>query len=438
MAGESVQKRRRAVFYLPAIFQHFCLAAAGHLLCRFLKILSFLVCHGFCACCHNFDLTMKKELLCHALERYGATVSILKKGYRQECYRIERISRSFLGQKRVHEITTVDIATYRDQRLEQVNPHTGHPISSASVRLEMSLLSHFFDVARIEWGLCMHNPVSQVRKPRLPPGRERRLTPRENRMILLYAHSHVNPALYSIIVLALETAMRQSEILSLHWENIDLVKRIASLPETKNGARRDVPLSLRARDALVRLEPRKSGRVFYYTTDGIKSTWRFMMGKLGIENLHFHDLRHEAISRLFELGTLDVMEIAAISGHRNLSMLKRYTHLSAQKLARKLEAGKKRTRRRLMDMLVPYPAIVEKLKGSWHIRLPDMEDIQVSESSFAAAIRTAQDILLRRIILSVRMNRYIPPPDQYLEKVNDANVIMIDPLGMDEDLPGAA
>lgn len=388
--------------------------------------------HGFFACCHNPDLTMKKELLCHALEKYGATVSILKKGYRQECYRIEQISRSFLGEKQVCEITTVDIAVYRDQRLAHVNPRTGKPISAASVRLEMSLLSHFFDVARIEWGLCGHNPVNQVRKPRLPPGRERRLTPREDRMILRYAHNHVNPTLYSIIVLALETAMRQSEILNLHWENIDLVKRVARLPETKNGARRDVPLSLRARDALVRLGQRKSGRVFHYTADGIKSTWRFMLGKLGIADLHFHDLRHEAISRLFELGTLDVMEIAAISGHRNLSMLKRYTHLSAQKLARKLEAGKKRGKRRIMDMLVPYPAIMENQEDSWHIRLLDMDDIQVSASCFVTAIRTAQDVLLRRILYSVRTNCYIPPPDRYMENISDARIIMIDPLGMDD------
>lgn len=375
---------------------------------------------------------MKKALLQHALEKYGETVSILKKGYRQECYRIEQISRSFLGQKRVHEVTTVDVAAYRDQRLAHVNPRTGRLISTASVRLEMSLLSHFFDVARIEWGLCEHNPVNQVRKPRLPPGRERRLTPREDRMILRYAHNHVNPALYSIIVLALETAMRQSEILNLQWENIDLARRVARLPETKNGARRDVPLSLRARDALVRLGQRKSGRVFHYTTEGIKSTWRFMLGKLGIADLHFHDLRHEAISRLFELGTLDVMEIAAISGHRNLSMLKRYTHLSAQKLARKLEAGKKRGKRRVMDMLVPYPAMIEKQEGSWHIRLLDMDDIQASASCFAAAIRAAQDSLLKRILLAIRMNRYLPPPDQYLENISDARIVMIDPLGMDE------
>src|SRR5690606_24002584 len=127
---------------------------------------------------------------------------------------------------------------------------------------------------------------------------------------------HVNPELYSIIVLALATAMRQGEILSLRWEHINFKTRIAHLPATKNGSKRDVPLTIKAREALVRLGPQRAGAVFRYSNHGIKSTWRFMMKKLGIENLKFHDLRHEAISRMFELGTLDMMEIAAISGHK--------------------------------------------------------------------------------------------------------------------------
>ncbi|WAW10490.1 site-specific integrase [Oxalobacter vibrioformis] len=375
---------------------------------------------------------MKRQLLRNAFEKYGATISILKKGYKQERYRIEQISRSFLGEKFVHKITSVDIATYRDQRLNHINFKTGNLISASSVRLEMSLLSNFFDIARIEWGLCEHNPVQNVRKPKLPPGRERRLTPREDRMILRYAHQHTNSTLYSIIVLALETAMRQGEIISLHWENIDLKKRVAHLPETKNGSKRDVPLSLRARDALVRLGQKNVGRVFHYTAEGIKSTWRFMLGKLGIADLHFHDLRHEAISRLFELGTLDVMEIAAISGHKNLSMLKRYTHLSAQKLAKKLETGKNRNAQHVIDMLVPYPAIVKKESGLYHVRLLDFEDMEIKGTSSQSAIRAAQDTLLRKIVLSVRMNDQFPLPDQYMESIDDSKVVMIDPLALDE------
>lgn len=290
-----------------------------------------------------------EKIVRDALEHYRAQVSILKKGYEQEKYRIVQICRSFLGYKTVRDITSVDIATYRDRRLSEINPRTQRPLSPATVRLEMSLLSNFFDIARIEWGWCDGNPVTNVRKPKTPPGRDRRLTPREERMILRYAHSHSNPELYSIIVLALETAMRQGEILQLRWERLNLKTRIAHLPETKNGSKRDVPLSIRARDALVRLGTKSTGPVFAYTNHGIKSTWRFMLQKLRIEDLHFHDMRHEAVSRLFELGTLDMMEIAAISGHKSLSMLKRYTHLKAQRLVSKLEGNRSKGRQHILD-----------------------------------------------------------------------------------------
>lgn len=268
--------------------------------------------------------------LAEALKQYQSRVSILKKGYKQECYRIEQLSNTSLGQKQIRDITSVDIASYRDERLTNYNAKTKKLLSPSTVRLELSLLSNLFEIGKIEWGICDDNPVQKIRKPKMPPGRERRVTAREERLILRYCHNYSNNELYSIVVLALETAMRQGEILGLHWEHLNLKTRVAHLPETKNGSKRDVPLSIKARDALVRLGVKPAGRVFGYQSEGIKSTWRYMCQKLEIENLHFHDLRHEAISRLFELGTLDLMEIAAISGHKSLSMLKRYTHLFSQ------------------------------------------------------------------------------------------------------------
>lgn len=366
-----------------------------------------------------------------ALLHYQTRVSILKKGYEQEKYRIAQISRSFLGGKAPKDVTSVDIATYRDQRLQEINPKTRKPMATSTVRLELSLLSNFFDIARIEWGWCDENPVSKVRKPKPPPGRDRRLTPREERLILRHAHKHPNPELYSIIVLALETAMRQGEILRLQWEHAHLKSRIAHLPETKNGTKRDVPLSLKARDALIRLGVQSKGRVFHYTAQGLKSSWKFMLRKLSIVDLHFHDCRHEAISRLFELGTLDVMEIAAISGHKSLAMLKRYTHLKAQKLVRKLEGQKHKGRQVVIDHLIPYPAAVEEQDGAVRVRLLDFDDLVGTAPSADLAIRVAQDALLRRIINLMRESAPIPPPDQYLDAVDEHRVVMIDPLATD-------
>lgn len=138
-----------------------------------------------------------------ALKKYCTSISILKKGYEQEKYRIDQICRSFLGEKTARTVTSVDIATYRDGRLAVTNPHTKKTLATSTVRLEMSLLSNFFDIGRIEWGICDANPVANVRKPKAPPGRDRRLTPREDRIILRYAHQHVNADLYSIVVLAI-------------------------------------------------------------------------------------------------------------------------------------------------------------------------------------------------------------------------------------------
>ena len=171
----------------------------------------------------------KNQKLKETLEHYRNRVSILKKGYAQERYRIEQLCRSSLGNLVTREITSVDVATYRDQRLAQINPKTNKNISAATVRLEMSLLSNCLDIARIEWGVCDSNPVKNVKKPKTPPGRDRRLTAREERLILRYCHNHANPELYSIVILALETAMRQGEILKLEWEHINLKTRIRRL-----------------------------------------------------------------------------------------------------------------------------------------------------------------------------------------------------------------
>lgn len=378
---------------------------------------------------------IRPTTLAAGLVKYKETVSILKKGYEQERYRIVQILRSPLAQKYVHEITSVDIATYRDMRLTSLNAKTGKPISPATVRLEMSLLSNFFNLARIEWGFTKDpNPCAEVRKPKNPPGRDRRLTAREERLILRYAHNHVNKELYSIIVLALATAMRQGEILNLQWEHINFRTKVAHLPDTKNGSKRDVPLSTKARDALTRLGVKQNGPVFKYTKHGIKSTWRFMLQKLGIQDLHFHDMRHEAISRFFELGTLDMMEIAAISGHKSLAMLKRYTHLRANRLVHKLEGTRNKARLAILNHLVPYPGIaVKESPNDIRIVFPDFAPEVVSTSfngNLENAVAEAQDLLLRTLLGIIKEGSKLPPPDQYLDSELHGKVVMIDPMAM--------
>lgn len=291
----------------------------------------------------------------------------------------------------------------------------------------MSLLSNLFDIARTEWGVCTSNPVSAVRKPKPPPGRSRRLSSGEERRIRRYCLGYRNRELHSIVTLAIETAMRSGEILSLQWEFVDLRSRIAILPDTKNGTRRDVPLSLAARDALARLAPKPCGPVFSYSAHGLKSAWRTMMRSLSIIDLHFHDLRHEAVSRLFELGTLDLMEVSAISGHKSLSMLKRYTHLKAQRLVHKLEGKKTRLRGAVIGLLAPYPATIVSEGGSVVLEFPDFPGFSVRAEDMRLARVAAEHALLVRLLRMLRSGSPIPRPGDLLGEL-DAPVIMVDPL----------
>jgi integrase len=130
--------------------------------------------------------------------------------------------------------------------------------------------------------------------------------------------------------------MRRGELLSVEWVNVDLNKRTALLPITKNGESRGVLLSSRALSVLRSLPPSTTGRVFgELTADALKLSFRRAVARAGITGLRFHDLRHEATSRLFEKG-LNVMKVASVTGHKTLQMLKRYTHLNAVDLAARL------------------------------------------------------------------------------------------------------
>lgn len=365
---------------------------------------------------------VKKLSLSRALDRYLDTISVHKRGYRQEFWRVSVIKRHPVAQKMMDEVTTVDIAAYRDERLAQVNPRTGKPISGDTVRLEMALLSVLYNLAKVEWGTCRANPVESVRRPKSSPGRDRRLTSSEERRLSRYFQTR-NTELYTIFHLALETGMRQGEILSLRWEHIDLQHGVAHLPVTKNGSVRDVPLSRRARQLLQQLPVQLSGPVFHYKSSGFKSAWRAALQHLKIENLHFHDLRHEAISRLFELGTLNVMEVAAISGHKSLNMLKRYTHLRAYQLVSKLDV-RRRQSQKIATYFVPYPGEMEDTDEGFRVHLHDFEGLSVSGHTREAAMDAASVVLLRRLATAAQHGERVPRPGDLPLQAG----VMINPL----------
>lgn len=256
-----------------------------------------------------------------ALERYKREVTTTKKGAVREADRIGVWLRSDLASRSLASLKSSDFAAYRDKRLAVV--------ASNTVRLELAIVSHLFTIAQQEWGISVVNPIQSIRKPKGSNARTRRFEGDEESRLLAACASSKNKHLYSMVVLSLETGCRQSEIVFLNWNEIDLTKSVIKKASAKNGEGRIIPLT---KKALAVLPDRGIGRLF---PSFPRKAWESALSKAKIEGFHWHDLRHEAVSRLFERG-MNVMEVAAVSGHKSMQMLKRYTHLKAEDLLKKM------------------------------------------------------------------------------------------------------
>jgi integrase len=256
------------------------------------------------------------------LNRYEREIVSTKKGAQIERYRLNRFRESPLARRSVASIRGADLAIWRDHRLKEVSP--------ATVGREMNILGHVFETARKEWGIAIANPIRDIRRPPAPNARTRRLVDDEPAHLLMAAATY-GGEIGPLITWAIETAMRRGEIAAMRWEHVDRKARVLLIPETKNGTPRRVPLSTTALAVLDALPRRIDGQVWGMRADSISQAFERVCEAAGIEGLTFHDLRHEATSRLFEKG-LHPMQVAAITGHKTLQMLKRYTHLRAEDL----------------------------------------------------------------------------------------------------------
>ena len=313
---------------------------------------------------HSERITFDK-----ALTRYLSEVVPTKKPATQETdkYCAEPL-RAYFGKYSLAAISPDLVAGYRDKRLATpiqridrttkkprvlLDPLTGEPrtLSANTVRLELALLSHLFNTAIREWRLgLVRNPVSGIRKPSPGEGRDRRLRGNEETRLKHALASYSNPMLGWIFDIALETGMRSGEIAGLRIHQVDLQRRVVRLSVTKNESARTVPLTRRAVEVFALAldnptrpegcdlvffgEPGRDGKRRPYT---FAKVWNGIKTSLGLGDLHFHDLRHEAVSRLVEAGFSD-QEVSAISGHKSMQMLKRYTHLRAEDLVDRLDA----------------------------------------------------------------------------------------------------
>lgn len=308
----------------------------------------------------------EKTLLGDLIDRYILEVVPKKRSSYNETQRLNFI-KSKLGQINFAALQSKDITKFRDDRLAEGR-------AAATVVRELNNLSHVVDTAIKDWSVWIpSNPVKNVRRPSVSNARDRRLKPGEETAILESARQGRCKQLEPFFLLALETAMRLSELMGLTWVNVDLKGRFVFLPTTKNGKPRKVPLSttavsilqgeknthdlkLKEDDKVVYLgKKREDDRVFYAwaRVDGFEATWRrtldrakashakarlaagLLVDTAFLDDLRFHDLRHEATSRM-ATKIPNVIELASITGHSDLQMLKRYYHPKVEDLAEKL------------------------------------------------------------------------------------------------------
>lgn len=279
-----------------------------------------------------------------ALDRYLSEVTPTKKASTQEAERKKSNQlRAAFGKYSLAVVTPDLVADYRDKRIAEGK-------SNNTVRLELALLSHLFTTAIREWRVGLtYNPVANIRKPSPGEGRDRRLTTEECQRLLVAADAHSNPMFGWMVRLALHTGMRAGEIQNLKRSQVDLKKRTILLKDTKNGSTRMVPLGPEATEVMRAaldnpIMPIDTDLIFFGEPGRDKKRRPYVITKLwanlkkreGFADLHFHDLRHEAVSRLVEAGFSD-QEVSAISGHKSMQMLRKYTHLRAENLVEKLD-----------------------------------------------------------------------------------------------------
>lgn len=268
-----------------------------------------------------------------AFKRYADEVSSKKKGERWERIRLQKLARETFSSLSISAINKQDITDFINQSLETV--------ISSTVNRELNLLSAVFSQA-IEWGWCKENPIKLVKRPKDPPPRDRLISSDEIAKILIAldfdeSKKEVRTGRHEIAIaflLAMETAMRQGEIWKLTWENVFLDKLYVHLPDTKNGTARDVPLTARAIELIQYLGPQDSGLLFKTKQASAGALFRRAVKLAGIENLTFHDTRHEGTTRLGQ--KLSALDLSRVTGHKDYRYVQRYYNETATNIAKKL------------------------------------------------------------------------------------------------------
>ena len=265
-------------------------------------------------------------------ERYKSEVSETKRGAHWEVIRLDMYAREYadLFNRKLTTIQREDIERVIKDRLKQVKPST--------VNRDLNLISNVFKYGR-RWRMMGHNPMTDIERPKDPEARNRRVSDTEIEQLLVALNYSDDLPITSqrqkvaiAFLVALETAMRQGEIAKTKWSDVHIDERYIFLPHTitKTAVSRNVPLSARAIELIGRLDHDKE--TMLGVSAGVVSTmFRAAVANCGIEDLTFHDARHEATTRL--AGKLQVLDLARVTGHRDIKQLMTYYNKDARELA---------------------------------------------------------------------------------------------------------
>ena len=268
----------------------------------------------------------QKTLFKEILQKYLDDVAPNMRSAENQIIRVRKLMKHPIAEVNMAHLSPKHMADYRDERLKVIKPNT--------VIRELAILSSVINHARHEWGLNIINPVTMIKKPSSTLGRDRILNDEELDRLFIQLEK-ISPWYKPLAEFALETAMRRGELMSLLWVNVNFDKSVAFLPLTKNGDSRYVPLSMKAIKILKLLPRDIEGRVFPLNKSSVSVLFLRAARRAKISDIHFHDLRHMALTNLSVKFT-NILELASISGHRELKMLQRYVHIKAEDLVQKL------------------------------------------------------------------------------------------------------
>ena len=258
--------------------------------------------------------------------KYKSEILPKLKSYKIVSYKLTVLSRYWIG-----DIVVVNLTK---RHLEQFCEDRKLKVRDGTIKSELMLIKRIFKIAIDQWSYGIpFDAFNGLEIPSPHKPRTRRASKEELSILISYAEKQRNKYISTIIQFAVETGMRRSEILKLTWNTVNLDTRIASLYDTKNGDDRHIPLTKIAIQLLSNLT-QSSEFIFPISANCLRLAWERCRNKSNIKGLRFHDLRHEAVSRFFEMG-LSVPEVALISGHKDVRQLFRYTHLKPENLIAK-------------------------------------------------------------------------------------------------------